>query len=123
MWRVPLVLARSRSTTWCRVGPVVRYLRRFDDGFARGESVLAAIVLLAMIFVAAAQALLFNIAGHDVAWAHAALDSFSWADEFLQKGTLWLAFLGATITPYILSALALGELIYDKLPQAPWRRS
>jgi len=34
-----------------------------------------------------------------------------------------LAFLGATITPYILSALAIGELISDKLPKTPSRKA
>lgn len=30
-----------------------------------------------------------------------------------------LAFLGAAVTPYILSVLAIGELINDKLPKTP----
>jgi len=34
-----------------------------------------------------------------------------------------LAFLGAPITPYILSALAIGELISDKLPKTPSRKA
>jgi uncharacterized membrane protein len=33
-----------------------------------------------------------------------------------------LAFLGAPITPYILTALAIGELIADKLPKTPSRK-
>src|SRR5258707_4215355 len=37
------------------------------------------------------------------------------------QGT-WLAFLGAAVTPYILSILALGELITDKLPRTPSRK-
>jgi len=78
----------------------VRALKRFDDGVARGEAFLAGVVLLSMILVAATQALLFNIAERDVAWAHAALDNISWADAFLQKGTLWLAFLGASLASH-----------------------
>jgi len=35
----------------------------------------------------------------------------------------WLSFLGAAIAPYIFSALAIGELIYDKLPHAPSRKA
>ena len=34
-----------------------------------------------------------------------------------------LAFLGAPITPYILSLLAIGELIADKLPKTPSRKA
>ena len=34
----------------------------------------------------------------------------------------WLAFLGFAYTPYILSLLALGELITDKLPTTPSRK-
>ena len=37
------------------------------------------------------------------------------------EGTL-LAFLGFAVSPYILSALAFGELIIDKLPQTPSRK-
>jgi uncharacterized membrane protein len=38
------------------------------------------------------------------------------------QGT-WLAFLGFAITPYILSVLAIGELIADKLPKTPSRKT
>ena len=34
----------------------------------------------------------------------------------------WLSFLGATVTPWILSLLALGELVTDKLPTTPSRK-
>jgi uncharacterized membrane protein len=34
-----------------------------------------------------------------------------------------LAFLGSAITPYILSVLAIGELINDKLPKTPSRKT
>ena len=37
------------------------------------------------------------------------------------EGTL-VSFMGATVTPYILSVLALGELITDKLPTTPSRK-
>jgi uncharacterized membrane protein len=33
-----------------------------------------------------------------------------------------LAFLGATVTPYILTVLAIGELITDQLPKPPVAR-
>lgn len=53
-----------------------------------------------MVLVASLQALFFNIAEHKVAWAQAVLDNLSWADAFLQKGTLWLAFLGASLATH-----------------------
>jgi uncharacterized membrane protein len=49
----------------------------------------------------------------------------SWAARlgWLHLENTWLAFLGSAITPYILSALAIGELIVDKLPKAPSRKA
>ena len=35
----------------------------------------------------------------------------------------WLAFLGFAATPYILTVLAIGELIADKLPKTPSRKA
>jgi len=42
---------------------------------------------------------------------------------WLHLENTWLAFLGAPITPYILSVLAIGELISDKLPKTPSRKA
>ncbi len=49
----------------------------------------------------------------------------SWAARlgWLHLENTWLAFLGSAITPYILSALAIGELINDKLPKTPSRKT
>ena len=49
----------------------------------------------------------------------------SWAAHlgWLHLENTWLAFLGYTATPYILSALAIGELIADKLPKTPSRKA
>jgi uncharacterized membrane protein len=49
----------------------------------------------------------------------------SWAARlgWLHLENTWLAFLGATVTPYILSLLAIGELIADKLPKTPSRKA
>jgi uncharacterized membrane protein len=49
----------------------------------------------------------------------------SWAARlgWLHLENTWLAFLGFAATPYILSALAIGELIADKLPKTPSRKS
>jgi uncharacterized membrane protein len=49
----------------------------------------------------------------------------SWAVSWrwLNLEGTWLAFLGATATPYLLSLLALGEIINDKLPKTPSRKA
>jgi uncharacterized membrane protein len=49
----------------------------------------------------------------------------SWAARlgWLHLENTWLAFLGFAATPYILSALAIGELITDKLPKTPSRKA
>jgi uncharacterized membrane protein len=53
------------------------------------------------------------------------LAAVSWAAGlgWLHLEDTWLVFLGATITRYILSLLAVWELIYDKLPKTPSRKS
>ena len=49
----------------------------------------------------------------------------SWATRlgWLHLENTGLAFLGYVATPYILSVLAVGELINDKLPKTPSRKS
>jgi uncharacterized membrane protein len=49
----------------------------------------------------------------------------SWAARlgWLHLENTWLAFLGAAITPYVLSLAAVGELINDKLPKTPSRKA
>ena len=49
----------------------------------------------------------------------------SWATRlgWLHLENTWLAFLGAAITPYIFTVLAIGELIADKLPNTPSRKA
>jgi uncharacterized membrane protein len=49
----------------------------------------------------------------------------SWAARlgWLHLENTWLAFLGFAATPYILSVLAIGELIADKLPNTPSRKA
>jgi len=53
-----------------------------------------------MIAVAATQAALRNLTNLDFDWANLALEHMEWADSFLQKGTLWLAFFGASLSTY-----------------------
>src|SRR5262245_43486646 len=47
----------------------------------------------------------------------------SWAAALgrLDLGGTWLAFLGYAATPWVLTLLALGELITDQLPSTPSR--
>src|ERR1700730_14027307 len=49
----------------------------------------------------------------------------SWAARlgWLHLENTWLAFLGFAATPYIVSLLAIGELIADKLPKTPSRKA
>jgi len=53
-----------------------------------------------MIVIAATQAALRNLTNLDFDWANLALEHMEWADSFLQKGTLWLAFFGASLSTY-----------------------
>lgn len=48
----------------------------------------------------------------------------SWAAYlgWLNLGDSWLAFLGYAFTPWIISILAIGELITDQLPSTPSRK-
>jgi uncharacterized membrane protein len=53
------------------------------------------------------------------------LAAVSWAAHagWLHLENTWLAFLGASITPYIVTFLALGELFNDKLPKTASRKT
>lgn len=86
-------------------------LKWIDDGIARGEAAIAAFVLLLMILLAAVQALLHNLAsGLELTWANAALTELDWIDQFLQKGTLWLAFIGASLATHADRHIAIDAL-------------
>jgi TRAP-type C4-dicarboxylate transport system permease small subunit len=77
--------------------PKGQVLKRFNDGLARGEAALATGMLLLMLVVAFAQAFLRNLSNYGVGWANVALGWLDWADFIISKGTLWLAFLGASL--------------------------
>lgn len=53
------------------------------------------------------------------------LAAVSWAARlgWLHLENTWLAFLGFAATPYIVSVLAIGEIINDKLPNTPSRKA
>lgn len=75
-------------------------IRDFDKGIARGEAAVTAVVLLTMIVVAFLQASVRNFSDWGFEWATAALAHIEWADTVLQKGTLWVAFLGASLATH-----------------------
>ena len=93
-------------------------LRRLDKGLARGLAALTAAVLLVMVVVAATQAGLRNLTNFDIAWANLVLEHMEWADSFLQKGTLWLAFLGAALATHEEKHIAIDVLFRIAKPQA-----
>ena len=78
----------------------MKILKRLDDGLARGEAAVVTVVLLAMIGAAALQALVRNLATRNVELALGIVDHIEWIDEFLMKGTLWVAFLGASLATH-----------------------
>ncbi len=88
----------------------MKYIRGIDRQLARGEAAIAAAVLLLMIGVAAAQAALRNLTNLDFDWANLVLERMDWADSFLQKGTLWLAFFGASLSTYDEKHIAIDVL-------------
>src|SRR5258708_8921819 len=54
-----------------------------------------------------------------------ALAEVSWAARlgWLHLEDTWMAFMGIAATPYIVTLLAAGELINDKLPKTPDRKA
>lgn len=52
------------------------------------------------------------------------LAAVSWgaALGWINLSGTWAAFMGATVTPYILTVIALVELVADQLPQTPSRK-
>jgi uncharacterized membrane protein len=55
--------------------------------------------------------------------AFAGLTIVSWAARlgYIHLEHTWLAFLGFVFTPWILSLMAIGEMVNDKLPKTPSR--
>jgi TRAP-type C4-dicarboxylate transport system permease small subunit len=74
--------------------------RRIDHAWARFESWLTVFVLILMVFVAAFQAFVRNLSLFRVEWASRMLFDIEWADAILRNGTLWVAFLGASLATY-----------------------
>lgn len=78
----------------------MKALIRLDRVWARFEMALIVVVLLSMVFVASFSALARNLTRFDVQWASQILMDMEWADYFLRTGTMWLAFLGASLAAH-----------------------
>lgn len=74
--------------------------RRIDNAWARFEGALTVFVLILMVFIAGFQAFVRNLSLFKVEWASKMLFDIEWADAILRNGTLWVAFLGASLATY-----------------------
>jgi uncharacterized membrane protein len=61
------------------------------------------------------------IAGLRAMTAPAAVSLAAWSGKLSLSGT-WMAFLGGPYAPWVLTALALVELVTDQLPKTPSRK-
>lgn len=98
----------------------MEWLRKLDYGWSRVESALTVFVLIAMVLVAGFQASIRNLSYYDLAWASDLLTNMAWADSFLRKGTLWLAFLGASLATYYEKHIGIDVLLRIAPPRAKW---
>ena len=90
--------------------PRMEYFRRLDRVWARGEGMLTLLVLLSMVSVAGFSAAIRNLTRFEIDWAARLLTDLEWADSFLRKGTMWLAFLGASQATYYRKHIAIDVL-------------
>ena len=88
----------------------MEFFRRLDRAWARGEGMLTVGVLLSMVFVASFSAGIRNLTRFDLQWANALLTDMEWADSFLRKATVWLAFLGASQATYYRKHISIDVL-------------
>jgi TRAP-type C4-dicarboxylate transport system permease small subunit len=87
------------------------FFQRIDRAWARVEGALTVSVLILMVVVAGLQAGVRNLTRFDLTWANEMLTSMDWADSFLRKGTMWLAFLGASLATYYRKQIAIDSLL------------
>jgi len=88
----------------------MEFFRRVDRAWARSEGMLIVAVLLSMVFVAGVSAAVRNLTRFDIQWANDLLTDMAWADSFLRKATLWLAFLGASQATYYRKHISIDVL-------------
>lgn len=89
----------------------MEFFRRLDRAWARGEGALTVLVLLSMVFVAFFSAGIRNLTRFDIEWANKILTDMEWADSFLRKATMWLAFLGASQACYYRKHISIDVLV------------
>jgi TRAP-type C4-dicarboxylate transport system permease small subunit len=99
---------------------MIDFLRRVDRAWARGESWLIVAVLIMMVLVAGFQASIRNLTRFDIQWANDLLTDMEWADSFLRKGTLWLAFLGASVATFKHKHIAIDVLLRIAPPRSKY---
>jgi hypothetical protein len=75
----------------------MNFFRRINEGWALVEWVLVVFVLLSMVLLAGITALVRNLTRFDLQWASKLTMELEWVDPFLRVGTMWLAFLGASL--------------------------
>lgn len=99
---------------------MIEQLRRMDRAWARGEGSLTVVVLILMVLVAGFAAGVRNLTRFDVAWANEMLTEMEWADSLLRKGTLWLAFLGASLATHSQKHINIDILLRLAPPKAKY---
>lgn len=99
---------------------MIEQLRRMDRAWARGEGWLTVVVLILMVLVAGFAAGVRNLTRFDVAWANEMLTEMDWADSLLRKGTLWLAFLGASLATHSQKHINIDILLRLAPPKAKY---
>lgn len=99
---------------------MIEQLRRLDRGWARAEGWLTVLVLILMVLVAGFAAGVRNLTRFDIAWANHMLTEMEWADSLLRKGTLWLAFLGASLATHVRKHINIDVLLRLAPPKAKY---
>lgn len=89
----------------------MEFFRRLDRAWARWEGWLTVAVLLSMVFVAGFSAGVRNLTRFDIQWANELLTDMEWADSYLRKATMWLAFLGASLATHYRKNINIDVLI------------
>jgi len=97
---------------------MIETLRRIDRTWARWEGWLTVVVLILMVLVAGFAASVRNLTFFDIQWANRLLNDMDWADSLLRKGTLWLAFLGASLATYHKKHIILDPILRIAPPKA-----
>jgi TRAP-type C4-dicarboxylate transport system permease small subunit len=96
----------------------MEFFRRLDRTWARWEGWLTVAVLLSMVFVAGFSAGVRNLTRFDIQWANDLLTDMEWADSYLRKATMCLAFLGASQATYYRKHINIDVLIRIAPPRA-----